>query len=527
MKRRPSIHTISFGFVSLFFLLSLLTASSRVAAADKKERDADFQTAVKSIVKDDLLKHVEKLASPEFEGRQAGTEGGKKAREYLIEEFKRTKLRPAGDDEKYEQLFDPNCCNVVGYIKGSDRRLRKEYILVGGHYDHVGIGNRGKDKSKDAKIFFGADDNASGTSALIELAEAFTFLDKAPRRSILFVAFDAEEKGMVGSNYWVGHSPDADKVIEAVNVDMIGRYREDKFEIAGSRTGYGWRKFCALHNDEANVNILFNWELVPDSDHWSMYKKNIPTVFFFSGMHDDVHQPTDTFDKINGEGMQILTRMIFGIVYDLAEQEDKIRFRPTAGQESPKTEKNLAKNGYVPPSRLGATFEQGANPSADARITKIEVNSPAAKAGLKNGDRIVEFDGQKIESPESLMGAIAAADKTAVAKIRPFGEWTTKDVTVELIGHPLRLGLSWRVDDAEPGTLVVSYVVPGSPAALAGLKANDYIYKISGQTFKDENEFFELASTLPGPLELQVENNGRIRTIWLEVKPPKVTKPAV
>ena len=156
-------------------------------------------------------------------------------------------------------------------LPGSDPKFRDQVIVVGAHYDHVGYGGR-LSLGPSGYIHPGADDNASGTAAVLELAKAFTVLSAAPKRSIVFAAWDAEEKGLLGSKYWVAHPTlPLEHVVAAVNLDMIGRLRDEHLIVFGVRSGYGWRRLLSSQNVDAGLQLDFSWSLKPNADHYPFF----------------------------------------------------------------------------------------------------------------------------------------------------------------------------------------------------------------------------------------------------------------
>ena len=410
-------------------------------ATPAAEQNASYHTALESITAAELGQTVQYLAGPELEGREAGSPGGQAAADYLVAQLTRFHLQPAGLNSGFFQPFPPNYRNILALVPGSDRELKNDVILVGAHYDHLGHGlSRGR-SNPGGPIYPGADDNASGSSGVLQLAQAFTLLAEPPKRSILLVFWDAEEKGLLGSKYWTGHpTVPLDRVAAALNADMIGRLRENRLLIYGSRTGYGWQRLLAEQNRESGLELKFSWLLQANADHFSFYAKGIPVVMFHTGLHEAYHRPNDDASHINSAGMAQVTRLLFATAYELANRPAVPRFRAAAGQEND-----------------------------EAR--------------------------RRMEAPD-------------LSPVRP-GD------------PPLRLGISWRLDDADPCTIVLSQVVAGSPAAVAGLNAGDRIYQIGGRDFADEAAFAKLAKTLPGPIELLVERNGQIRVVVVHLGPVK------
>ena len=206
---------------SLLFVAFLSLAPSGLAA----EKNAAYQAALDSIVAREMFQTVDDLASPKFEGREAGSRGGRAAGDYLVEQFRKLRLQPAGKQQGYFQPFGYNYRNILVLLPGSDPLLKDQTIVVGAHYDHLGHG-RPRDNNPPGTIYPGADDNASGTSGVLELARAFSHMPHAPKRSILFICFDGEEKGLLGSKHWTAEpTVPLDRVEFMLNLDMIGALR--------------------------------------------------------------------------------------------------------------------------------------------------------------------------------------------------------------------------------------------------------------------------------------------------------------
>ncbi|MEN6556799.1 MAG: M20/M25/M40 family metallo-hydrolase, partial [Thermoguttaceae bacterium] len=287
------------------------------------EKNSSYQAALESIRAEDLGHQVEQLADPDMEGREAGTRGGRAAADYLADQYAKLALRGAGDPGEFLQAFAPNLHNVLAMLEGGDPKLRNEVIVVGAHYDHVGYGGRGLGLGPYGYVHPGADDNASGTSAVLELAQAFTRLSPPPKRSVLFAAWDAEEKGMLGSKHWISHpTVPLDHIVAAVNLDMVGRLRDDRLTVIGSRTGYGWRRLLSGQNDDVGLQLDFTWLLKPNADHYPFFDRNIPVLMVHTGMHSDYHCPSDVPQRINRTGMKQVTRLLFGLLYELTDRPE-------------------------------------------------------------------------------------------------------------------------------------------------------------------------------------------------------------
>jgi hypothetical protein len=400
------------------------------------DRGAAYLAALESIKTEEIQQHVNYLADEKLEGREAGTRGGYAAAEYLRQRLAALKLAGAGTDGAYLQAFSPNFRNVLAKLEGADPKLRSEVIVVGAHYDHVGFGKKGNTLGEVGQVHPGADDNASGTSALLELAEALTILAEPPRRTILLAFWDAEEKGMLGSKHWVAHPTfPIDRVRLVVNMDMVGRLRNDRLLVFGTRSGYGLRRWVSGHNQSA-LRLEFSWNALPNADHFPFFSQNIPFITFHTDLHEQYHRPTDKAELISSAGIRRVARLVFALVHDLADADQTPAFRASARNETEEIRRGLAQ--------------------------------------------------QPAHFPDD--------------------------------GKPLRVGIIWRADDAEPSTAILTGVMPNSPAARAGLQVDDRIYQVNGRNFAGEEELLRLLGTLPSPIHLGIERNGQLRNVEVRLE---------
>jgi len=261
-----------------------------------------------------LLQHVKTLSSDSFKGRRTGTEGANKAKQYIINQFHLLNVEPLGI--KHEQSFSftssgkiYNGVNVLGHIKGTT--FPNKYIVISAHYDHLGI--------KNGKIYNGADDDASGISALFSFAEYFK--KHPPKHSVILAAFDAEELGLKGSKYFVENSIILlDNIEVNINMDMIARSDKNELFVTGTQNNQSLKHIILSSEASGKVKLILghdgsdkkqNWTY--SSDHASFYTKNIPFLYFGVEDHNDYHQPTDDFDKINKEFYKDVVKTIISV----------------------------------------------------------------------------------------------------------------------------------------------------------------------------------------------------------------------
>jgi len=507
---------IAYRFRILAILLTVAFPPLRPMAQGAEQ--STLKAALLSIRANDLKAHVNVLADDTFEGREAGSRGGRAAGGYLASHLQKAGLRGGGDAEGYFQQFGTHR-NVLAVLEGSDPVLKNEFIILGAHYDHVGYGNARNSYGPTGYIHNGADDNASGTASLLELADAFASLPVPPKRSILFAFWDGEEAGLLGSKHWISRPTiPKDRIAFAFNIDMLGRLRNNRIEILGNRTSYGLRKMVSRHNQEIGLELDFTWEMTANSDHYTFASNNIPVLMPFTGLHEDYHRPSDDAEKINNAGMERVVRLLFLVSQEIAEVPDRFTFRANALRETPVLRQQFEKSQPAAPPRLGVSWKVR-DPFDGLELTRVDRQSPADQAGLRVGDRIVNFAEAPITDENQFRIALLAARSPAHFGIVRVGETLPQTVSVPIVGQPIRLGVTWREDDAEPGTIFLTQVVNGSAAQQAGLRERDRVYEVGGRIFKNADEFRALITTLPTPIEMLIERNGRMSTVQLAVPP--------
>jgi hypothetical protein len=283
--------------------------------------------------------------------------------------------------------------NVVGILRGSDPKLREEAIVIGAHYDHLGLGYRNSlAPSQAGKVHPGADDNASGTAALLELASALAARRGELKRTIVFAAFSGEELRLLGSTHYT-KTPvwPLDKTAAMINLDMVGRPRDGKIYVGGVGTSPSFKEIVESAN-HTGLQLAFNASGYGASDHLSFYVKNIPVLFFFSGLHSDYHKPTDLPDRILYDDEARVVDLVLRATQTLASLEERPTFvrvqeeRPVSGGGG---------SGYG--AYFGSIPDMGEE-TEGVRFADVRDGSPASKAGLKGGDVLVDFAGKPIKN---------------------------------------------------------------------------------------------------------------------------------
>jgi aminopeptidase YwaD len=314
--------------------------------------------------------------------------------------------------------------NVVGVLEGSDPVLKNENIVIGAHYDHLGRGGEGSLAPRSGEIHHGADDNASGTAGLLELARIFSAQRPKLKRTIVFIAFSGEEEGLLGSNYYVNHPLiPLTNTVAMINMDMIGRMKDRKLVIGGVGTAAEWRGMITQANTAQTMNVTANagspapkgvpivvsangrpimtvdpngtFELTLSedgygpSDHSSFYSKQIPVLFFWTGTHNDYHKPSDTFDKINYNDEARILNLIAHIVRDVDGANKRLSYTTARSDPAPRTGGFRVYLGTIP---------NYADSTDGLLIDGVRDDSPAAKAGLKAGDRVVKIGNRDVKN---------------------------------------------------------------------------------------------------------------------------------
>lgn len=404
----------------LSFLLLTSLAVNVVAQTAQKQTEAGKN----------LRASVAYLASDDLEGRRTGETGATSAAGFVANKFAKFKLKGGivkngkrnflqpfeykPRNEKGEVLQDAKALeayNVVGILEGTDAVLKNEAIVIGAHYDHLGKGGMGSLVANSKEIHHGADDNASGTSALIELARQFA-KEKKNKRTIIFIAFGGEEEGLLGSRFYVNNPVfPIEKTVAMLNMDMVGRLNENKLTVGGIGTASEWKMLVESKNQQPDAVVpvknqdgskttlygvmppYFQLQLNEDgfgpSDHSSFYGKQIPVLFFFTGTHFDYHKPSDTADKINYEGLE----KIMNYVGEIVRSVDQNPTRPTY-----KVAPTSSTGGRMSFNVTIGVIPGYGDGNDGMMLDGVRDGSPAAVAGLKTGDKITKFAGKEVKN---------------------------------------------------------------------------------------------------------------------------------
>ncbi|MEY3563841.1 MAG: hypothetical protein RJA23_11 [Bacteroidota bacterium] len=388
----------------LLKFLPLFVIALVVGSCDGPPTDEELFTSLK--------KDVYFLAADDLGGRAIGTTGEQKAAEYLAQEFEKLGLTPMGTDGFFQEFTvskpsNPHEEAVIGtdgagvtgrnVVAFLDKKAEKT-IVIGAHFDHLGMGGQGSLHRGDSAIHNGADDNASGTAALLALAKIFKY--ETLKSNILFIAFSGEENGLWGSNYFVKNPTiDLKSVNYMINMDMVGRLNPEKsLAVHGVGTSPSFPPVL----DPINADSL---KLVPSesgvgpSDHTSFYLQDLPVLHFFTGQHADYHKPSDDADKINYEGLVQVIRYISRLIAGL-DTEPKLAFTKT--KDSSDSPRFTVSMGVVPDYLYDGK---------GMRVDGVSEGKPAQAAGLQKGDIVIQLGDSTINDMMGYMRALSVFKK--------------------------------------------------------------------------------------------------------------------
>ncbi len=317
--------------------------------------------------------------------------------------------------------------NVVGILRGRDSKLAEEAVLIGAHYDHLGLGQHNSlAPSQAGQIHPGADDNASGTAAVLELAAALAARQRDLHRSIVFIAFTGEELGLLGSAYYTKNPLwPLERTAAMLNLDMVGRLRNGKIYVGGVGTSPAFKQVLEQAN-RMGLQLAYSESGYGSSDHTSFYVKNIPVLFFFSGLHSDYHKPSDTADKIQAGEEARVVDLALRAAMTLAALDPRPQFVRVA--EPPP----MGGGGGGYGAYFGSIPDMGEEVKG-VKFADVRDGSPAAKAGLKAGDILIEFAGAEIKNLYDFSYALRSQKPGEVVRVVVLrgAERVTADVKLE------------------------------------------------------------------------------------------------
>ncbi len=298
--------------------------------------------------------------------------------------------------------------NVVAVLEGKGP-LADQTIIIGAHYDHLGYGGFGSRRPGVYAVHNGADDNATGTSAMLELARRFASLPEPLPRRIVFIAFSAEERGLIGSKYYVEHPLfPLENTTAMINFDMIGNVRDERLLVYGTGTAKAFGPLIEPAAEGTGLTIDAKAGVLAASDHWPFFRKKVPSFHIFSGMTAIYHTPDDDFETINVEGVVQAIDFTEKLATAIARLPEQTQFVETARQRMPRPRRGVGNYGFMPD--YAAKVE-------GVRVSAVKADSVAAKGGLRQGDIIVAVGGTTVGRPPELIRALRSVDRSKPLKL--------------------------------------------------------------------------------------------------------------
>ncbi len=384
------------------------------------------QAAVETALRRDL----QVLSADSLGGRFTGSAGGDAAARYLARRFEEVGAKPAPGGWLHEFTMTADlagfralpedrrptrAANVVAVIPGADRALRDEYVVVGAHYDHLGDGHANS-LGTPGEVHNGADDNASGTAALLEIARRFV---AAPaQRTVVLVAFSGEEFGLLGSAAYVRSAPvPMDRTVAMVNLDMVGRLRNDRLLVFGSETATEFPALLDSLNQSFRFDLNYSGDGFGRSDQQSFYLARKPVLHMFTDLHEDYHRPTDDWEKINLPGLVKVAAYTTDVVRAIADRRAPLSFVMKAPPAHSGGAAAPVSGGYG--AYLGSIPDMGSG-GPGVRLSGVRPDSPADKAGLTEGDVLLQIGDFEVADLQAMTDALRSykAGDSAVVRYR-------------------------------------------------------------------------------------------------------------
>ena len=404
----------------ILIILTLLVIGCTANSSNFLDLQVSKKTESETTIAD-FKSRVGYLASDMLGGRSAGSKGDILARDYMVDLFE--KSSSSVTIQEFEVITNrrtqetATTYNVIGVLPGNDPLLKNEYVIIGGHYDTTA------NPPKARRLFFdninnGADDNASGTAMVLELFEKYASINSF-KRTLVFILFGGEELGLLGSKYYAENPTiDLDKVQLMVNLDMIGRLDKDKnVYLGGVPTAYGLSETLKPFFEKSDLNVT-SYEhtasgvrsLFSRSDHYNFYKEDVPSLFFFTGIHKDYHTPRDEADLVNYEGLKLISDLAEKVIDNAANRNDRLEFRalPKLQEESERA-----------PARMKVSFgvmPDYAHQGSGLKIDTVLDNRPAKNSGIKDGDVIIKIQDTVVDDIYKYMEILSKIEPESKAQ---------------------------------------------------------------------------------------------------------------
>jgi aminopeptidase N len=388
-----------------------------------------------------MARDIAKLAASDMAGRGLGTPELDHAATFIANEFAAAGLQPGGDaGEGYYQPWTAEIgkpgrtvklANVIGILPGGNPRMARESVVIGAHYDHLGRGGPNARQVDQGKIHPGADDNASGVAVLLELARRLG-KTASPERTLVFIAFTAEEAGRLGSQHYLhGTRPyPTEAIMGMINLDTVGRLRSRELLVLGSGSAKEWEPIFRGAGYVTGVAVKPIAHDFGSSDQKSFHDVGIPAVQLFAGTHPDFHRPTDTADKIDSAGLLKVLKVLSEAAEYLGSRPDSLTTALAAAAATGKETKSVTSEGR---RVLLGTVPEFAYSGQGVRLSGVTLNSPAATSGLKKDDILVEINGETIHHLPDLAKVLRSLEPGAFVRIRFLRDGTSRQTTAHVV----------------------------------------------------------------------------------------------
>ena len=390
-----------------------------------------FAVQTQAQKQDDMRQAVEYLASQELGGRYPGTAGDTLASEYIVGQLRGLKLKPVVKGKKKKGYFhdftygkevERTTHNIIAVLPGKDKQLRNEYIVIGSHYDHLGMGGKdsGSRRPDTLGVHPGADDNASGDAVVLELAKYFKKA-RSPR-SIIFAFFGAEEQGLIGSKQFlewmkkddprrINLPGDKKGIVAMVNLDMVGRMRDHAMSVSGTGTSTEFKTMAEKAAEQTNLNISCTPDGYGPSDHASFVAQDIPVLFLTTGGHMEYHTPDDVPSTLNYDGMQQTLDFSKELVTRLTNMPTTPDYISVPSSNTMKHAKFKVTLGLMP-DVMGVSRIPG------LRADIVVAGKPAHTAGIRSGDIIQEIDGKPVKNMDEYMQRLSELEPDTTIPVK-------------------------------------------------------------------------------------------------------------
>ncbi|MFQ5746349.1 MAG: M28 family peptidase [Gemmatimonadota bacterium] len=377
------------------------------------------------------MENVRWLAADERGGRKVGSPGIAEAADWLQARFEALGLEPAGDAGTYRQAFraplDPggahgtgaaetrvDAYNIVGRLLAGAENVRPGTLVIGAHYDHLGMGGFGSLEPDTQAVHNGADDNASGTAALLEVSRLLADRRKELRRDVYVVAFSGEEEGTIGSTAFVNAPPAGTAVADIramLNMDMVGRLRGRRLSVLGGASAQEWPELVGPACEDHDLICVIGGDGFGSSDQNPFFAAGVPVLHFFTGAHSEYHRPSDDADLINAPGAVSVARLVADVALAVAARETPLTLVAAAAAPQRERMRGGARLGTIP------DYAGPADGSPGLLLSAVRPDSPAEKGGLRRGDLIVRIDDEEIAGIEDFMRVLQAATPGQKARV--------------------------------------------------------------------------------------------------------------